>query len=223
MSRPGRRRATRQPAGLWATLWSRLALFTAIYRYLPLLIPIRFGLIGLLCECLERGIFTLGQDALHRVHNSLSMGIDFDVDSVAKGFGAESGSLQRLGDKINAEFCFGHVAYGQTDTVDAHKSFVQDIFHLQRILNFKPDFAVVFRADNFADFSRGHDVAGHQVAANFIAEFCRPLDIHHIALLEITKIGHAQSFFDQVKTHQIAVDFGDGQAAAVMGNRCAQR
>ena len=36
-------------------------------------------------------------------------------------------------------------ADGQANTVDANKSFVQDIFHQLTILDFKPDLAISFR------------------------------------------------------------------------------
>ncbi len=57
--------------------------------------------------------------------------------------------------------------------------------------------------------------------ANFIAEFCRTLNVDQIANLQVTQIGDTQRFFHQIKAYLVTVNFGDRQAAAIVGNRCA--
>ena len=59
-------------------------------------------------------------------------------------------------------------------------------------------------------------MAGHQVTANFIAEFRRALNVNAVALADLAQIGYTQGLFHQVKTHSRAVYMGDGQAAAVV-------
>ncbi len=47
------------------------------------------------------------------------------------------------------------------------------------------------------------------MAANFIAEFRRSLNVNQIAYLYIAQVGNAQRLFHQVEANLVAIDFRD--------------
>ncbi len=59
------------------------------------------------------------------------------------------------------------------------------------------------------------------MSANLITEFCRTFNVNQISDLQIAQVGDTQRFFHQVEAYLVTVNFGDRQAAPIVGNRCA--
>ena len=55
------------------------------------------------------------------------------------------------------------------------------------------------------------------MAADFVAEAGGALEVDGIAGLQGAEVGFGEGFGHQVEAHLVAVDFGDGEAAAVVG------
>ena len=121
---------------------------------------------------------------------------------------------------MDIEFRFGNIAYGQAATVQADKAFAQNIgFEFSR--QCKPYRTVKLASLYPRNLRSRHDMPAHDVSADFIAETGGTFEIDGISRFQTTQIGLFQGFFHQIKADRIAVDLGNGQAAAVVGDGCA--
>ena len=148
------------------------------------------------------------------------MRVDFDIDDVAGFACAKQGALEGFGNQVHIEFMRAHFADGEAATIQADKAFGEDI-GFERFGQGKPKRAVVCAFIDAGDGGGGDDVAAHQVAADFVAEAGGTLEVDFVARLQGAEVGFGQRFGHQVESHFAPVDAGDGEAAAVVGNRCA--
>jgi len=145
-----------------------------------------------------------------------SYDVEFEVDGVSGFNGLYISVFECVRDDGDVEFCLFDVEYGEADAVEANGAFFNDQM-AEFFGEFEAELPATVLIVAFEAGGGGVDMSLDDVAVEAAVHDHASFEVNEVAGLPGAEVGLFEGFFDGGDAVEVAVDFFDGEADAVVG------